>query len=288
MVTIFTPAYNRAPLFQRLYDSLESQTCRDFEWVIVDDGSSDDTCDVVAEIKARASFPVRYFYQENGGKHRAINRGVREACGELFFIVDNDDVLVSNAIERVCYHFSAVRDDRSFAGVCGLKAFFNGDRVGGEQNFGILDCNAIDFRYKYGIKGDMAEVFRTDILKKYPFPEIDNERFCPEAVVFNRIALKYKLRYFYEKIYLCEYLPDGLTAKIVKIRMNSPIASMMCYRELCSMPVPLAVKMRAAINYWRFALCGEGSRVEYMKGMTRFLLFAPLGALLHINDKRHS
>lgn len=285
-ITIFTPAYNRAHLFLRLYDSLEAQTCKDFEWIVVDDGSNDNTKEVVKSFMENASFPIGYFFQKNGGKHRAINRGVKEAKGELFFIVDNDDMLVENAIERILFHYNNIKDDKSFAGVCGLKAFFNGEKVGGEQDFGILDCNSLEFRYKYEIKGDMSEVFRTDVMRQFPFPEYEGERFCPEIVVFHRIAAQYKLRYFYEKVYLCEYLPDGLTASIVKIRMNSPEASTVCYKELSKMKVPAKIKIRSGINYWRFALCGKSSLIKYIKGMALYLPLFPIGAIMHISDKR--
>lgn len=286
MITIFTPAYNRAHLLPRLYESLEAQSCKDFEWVVVDDGSKDNTREVVEGYASLASFSVRYFRQENGGKHRAVNRGVKEAKGELFFIVDSDDVLVDNAIERINYHYDVIKNNDSFAGVCGLKAYFNGEKVGGEQNFDVLDCNALDFRYKYKIVGDMSEVFKTSVMRQFPFPEYEGERFCPEAVVFNRIASRYKLRYFYEKIYLCEYLPDGLTAQIVKVRMKSPCASMDCYQEMTKLKIPTLIRLRAAINYWRFSACSPLSFNNKCKGMKKWLWLWPFGYAMHFNDTR--
>lgn len=102
MITIFTPTYNRAYRLPNLYKSLQEQTCKDFEWLVVDDGSTDNTSKLFEQWQAEEnSFPIRYFKQPNGGKHRAINRGVKEAKGELFFIVDSDDTLSSNAIRIV-------------------------------------------------------------------------------------------------------------------------------------------------------------------------------------------
>lgn len=282
MVTVFTPTYNRAYILPKLYESLRKQTSLDFEWLIVDDGSTDDTGRLCCQWAEEAVFPVRYVRQPNGGKHRAINRGVQEAVGELFFIVDSDDQLSEDAVEAIQRHFQAIRDDSSFAGVCGLKAYFDGAKVGGECNFGTLECNALDFRYKHGIKGDMAEVFRTEVLREYPFPEIGGERFCPEALVWNRIAGKYKLRYFYEKIYLCDYLQDGLTAKITRIRMQSPVASCMCYAELLQMSVPLRQKVKAAINYWRFWFC-RSAQSKPRIGIA-WMCFMPIGLLFHLRD----
>ncbi len=285
MVTIFTPTYNRAYIIGKLYRSLLEQTDGNFEWLVVDDGSTDNTRELIGSFIQEAKISIRYFWQENGGKHRAINRGVREATGELFFIVDSDDQVVPEAVERIVYHYETVRGDKTFAGVCGLKAYFSGEKVGGGADLGILDCNALDYRFKYAIKGDMAEVFRTEILREYPFPEIEGEKFCPEGLVWNRIARKYKLRYFQEKIYLCDYLPDGLTVQVVGLRMQSPLTSMAYYCELYHSPVPFLQKMKAAVNYWRFAFGSDRSfsdKVSFIGFSTMYLF--PFGFLFHLKD----
>lgn len=287
-VTVFTPAYNRGHLLTRLYESLCRQTVGDFEWVVVDDGSSDNTGYLMGKFQAEKNLDIRYFYQSNGGKHRAINLGVQQARGELFFIVDNDDLLCDNAIERVVCRYNEIKGDDSFAGVCGLKVFSDGTKVGGGCDFGVIDCSSIEFRNRYNIKGDMAEVFRTDVLKKFPFPEFENEKFCPEAIVWNRIAQQYRFRYFYEKIYICEYLPDGLTAHIINIRMLSPQASMLCYKEMSELQIPLNKKIRSAINYWRFSLCSNLPFQEKVKGMSKWMWLFGAGVLLHLKDKRQN
>ncbi len=283
LLTIFTPTFNRAYCLQSLYESLKKQTCKDFEWLIVDDGSSDNTEELVKTWLNEAAFSVHYLKQPNGGKHRAVNLGVQVAKGELFFIVDSDDQLVPNAIERVLFHYNSIKEDVSFAGICGLKAFFDGARVGGENDFGILDCNSLELRYKFNIKGDMAEVIRTTIMKEYPFPEIAGEFFCPEAVVWNRIALKYKIRYFYEKIYLCDYLQDGLTSRITKIRMDSPVCITICYSELVSCDIPFLQRIKASVNYWRFYFCP--SRMKKPKIAPFGLLTLPMGIIMHCHDR---
>lgn len=283
MITIFTPTYNRAYRLPDLYKSLQAQTCKDFEWLVVDDGSTDNTSELFGQWQAEYnSFPIRYFKQPNGGKHRAVNRGVKEAKGELFYIVDSDDVLPSKSIEIIIQYYNQIKDNTQFAGVCGLKAHFNGERVGDGENFGTLDCNSLEFRYKYKQKGDMGEVIKTDVYREFPFPEINGEKFCPEALVFNRIATKYKLRYFYKKVYMCEYLDDGLTASIVKVRMKSPQTSTMYYSELFHMSISFVQKIKAAINYWRFAYCMDNTKPKYPIGWG--WIFKPLGYLYHKKD----
>ena len=286
-ITIFTPTYNRAYILPKLYNSLVIQTDKDFEWLIVDDGSDDSTENLINSFIDEQKIIIRYYKQINGGKHRAINNGVKLAKGELFFIVDSDDQLPCNSLEYISYYYAQIKNFENFAGVCGLKAFFTGNNVGGDVDYDILDCNSLDFRYRYKIKGDMAEVFKVSILKLFPFPEFDDECFCPEATVWNRIASKYKLRYFSEKVYLCDYLPDGLTAKITKIRMRSPEASLICYSELSRMDIPFIQKIKASINYARFSFCTNKSFIEKMKqgGLFYFIVY-PLAFIMHLNDKR--
>ena len=230
---------------------------------------------------------IYYVKQPNGGKHRAINRGVQLAQGELFFIVDSDDQLYSNALAEIMHYYEDIKYNGSFAGICGLKTFFDGRVVGGEFQYTLLDCSPLDLRLKYHVKGDMAEVFKTDVLKKYPFPTFDGEKFCPEALVWNRISLKYKLRYVNDPIYRCEYRPDGLTAKIVRLRMNNPQASLLYYSELYQMNISFLQKVKAAINYWRFSFSSHLSFFVHLKQIGFLSLFMyPIGLLFHLRDLR--
>lgn len=285
MLTIFTPTYNRAYIITKLYESLLSQTVKEFEWLVVDDGSTDNTENLIRSFIIDNKISVRYIKQANGGKYRAINRGACEAKGELFFIVDSDDILSDNAVERLLFHYNNIRDDSFFAGVSGLKVTPSGQKVGGGSDYTILDCTSFDFRYMHNIKGDMAEAVRTDILKLYPFPEIDGEKFCAESMIWNKIAQRYKLRYFYEKIYICDYLTDGLTANSVKLRMQSCTLAMILYSDLFKMDVPSKIKIRAAINYWRFAMCSSLPLSDKLKQINVIsLIFFPISITLHYRD----
>ena len=286
-ITVFTPTYNRAHLLPRLYESLCSQTFRDFEWVIVDDGSTDETKSLSLSLPSREEtfFPIRYYYQENGGKHRAINRGVEEANGELFLVLDSDDTLPEKSLERIDYYYKQVRGDQRFGGVCGYMAHHDGTMIGHGCDVTVLDTNSIDLRYRYHVKGDMLEVFRTSVLREIPFPEIKGEKFVPEALVWNRIACKYLLRVFREVVYYRDYLSGGLTEKIVKIRMESPIASTMTYVEMLQYNIPFIQKIKATINYWRFAFC-VNRKLRSVKVPWYWVWTAPIGFLMHKRDQR--
>lgn len=287
LITVFTPTYNRAVLLRRLYKSLKRQSYKEFEWIIVDDGSTDYTQDIVKDFINEGVLNVIFIRQGNGGKHRAVNKGVSTAKGELFFIVDSDDVLPVNSLEFIAETYRPIRDDYSFGGVSGVDGYLDGRMIGTGLPADFVDCNSIDIRYKYHVKGDMAEVFRTSVMREFPFPEIESEKFCPEVLVWNRIAQKYRLRYFNKIIYMAEYQTEGLTSKITQIRMKSPVASMMCYAEMNALNIPYKDKMRAAINYWRFRLCSNDTHklptIPFVWFWTVFI-----GGLMHINDLKYN
>jgi len=274
-ITIFTAIYNRAHLLERVWRSLVEQNFSEMEWIVVDDGSTDKTCEIEEELKAKSEFDVVYIRQERGGKHRAINRGIELARGELFFIVDSDDWLTEGALEKVWDEWMKVENKAEYAGVCGFDVTPDGKIIGGGISMDRVDSDMIAIRNEYGVEGDMKEVFRTSVLREYPFPEIENEMFCPEQLVWYRISQKYKMRFFNEGIYVAEYQKGGLTERIVKIRRESPIASMMTYSEATRCDIGFGLKVRSAINYWRFFQYGKGVKIDY-----RWWWLAPLGWMI--------
>lgn len=287
-ITVFTATYNRATFLARIYKSLMQQTFKDFEWVIVDDGSTDTTPLVVEEFIQENILKIKYFKQDNKGKHIAINNGVSKAEGKLFLMLDSDDILPADALENVEIQYQVAKGLKNFGGVIGRKAFFNGEFVSSLLEQNEIMINYLNFRYTLKIKGDFAEVFLTDVMKEFPFPEIPQEKFCPEALIWNRIASKYNLYLFNKTIYNCEYLEGGLTSNIVKIRMNSPKATMLHYSELEKYKIPFIQKIKANINFWRFAFCSEISFLEKGKmiNIVSSIIGLPLGFAMHLSDKR--
>lgn len=287
-VSVFTPTYNRSDFLRKLFFSLQHQTSKCFEWVIVDDGSIDDTeSRVLGFVDECVDFRIVYVKQENQGKHISINHGLELASGELFFIVDSDDILTPDSIEIIQNKYRMIRENYSIAGVVGRKAYFNGELIGTNLSYDDFVCSSIEFRYKFKIKGDMAEVFRTEVLKKYPFPKFENERFCPESLIYNRIAKDYCMLWFSDKIYLAEYLSNGLTSEVVKIRMQSPRAAMVTYSELSELKIPFIYKIRSNINFWRFSFNSNYTFRQKVKMISLLLSLIgfPLGIILYLKDK---
>ncbi len=225
MISVFTPTYNRGYILEKLYDSLKDQTSMDFEWIVINDGSTDNTSKLFESWMSEDNgFPIIYLEVENGGKHRGINKAVHMAHSDAFFVVDSDDHLVRDAIEKANNWFDTVADDDRFAGISGLKGYSTDKPVGGFGTFEIPYVDATNLeRHKYNLLDDKAEIYKTSILKKYPFPEFEGENFVPEPVVWDHIARDgYKLRWYNEVIYICEYLEDGLTADGNKKFMENP------------------------------------------------------------------
>lgn len=223
--TVFTPAYNRAHTLRRLYESLMRQSFRDFEWLVVDDGSTDNTEELIGElIGERPFFEINYIKTENGGKHRAINRGLPYARGELTFLLDSDDWLTDDSLEIIdCEERRIPEGEKQrYISISGLKLYENGDLIGKTFSGDVLDITYLE-RPSHGISGDKGEVFYTELLKKYPFPEFEGERFATERLVWNEMAKDgYKIRYFNKPVQYCEYLEDGLTAGGYKMYAKYP------------------------------------------------------------------
>ncbi|PWJ63068.1 MULTISPECIES: glycosyltransferase family 2 protein [unclassified Fibrobacter] len=222
LITIFTPTYNRKDLIERLYQSLLLQTQKCFEWVVIDDGSTDNTESFFTEIQATEQpFSIRYVKQQNGGKHRAINKGVSIAKGELFFIVDSDDTLLPQAIEKICQWDATLDNSHKWAGLAGLRGKTESLVIGQRNNSAPFVDAKNSERQQKSLEGDKAEVYFTEVLRKYPFPEIPGEKFISEEIVWNAIARDgYYLRWFNEIIYTCDYLDGGLTKDNSKERNN--------------------------------------------------------------------
>lgn len=288
LITVFTPTYNRAYRLGALYESLCKQTFRDFEWLIVDDGSTDNTRELVEGWISENKIDIRYIAQPNGGKHRAINRGVGNAEGTLFFIVDSDDILPADSLEIINENYLKIKNRNDVSGIVGLKAYYDGSIVGNSIDFGYVICNNQDIDYKYRYIGDKADIMLTSIMKQFPFPDIEGEKFCPEGLIWNRISDFYKQLYFSKPVYLCEYLNDGLTAHITKVRVESPIATCCTYAERLYRPIPFKDKVKSALNYWRFYPCIPKNKRMLLEAKADKLwgLLRPFGFILHYRDKR--
>jgi len=288
MLTVFTPTYNRAYIIKNLYESLLRQTNKDFEWLVVDDGSTDDTRELIQSFIDEEKIPVRYFYKPNGGKHTAINLGAKEARGEAFLMIDSDEYLVDDAVEIILTNYEKIRNDDRFTGIIALKKNPRGEIIGGQLSYGArLICSYWDFWYRYKIKNDGIELYKTSVVREFPFPEIEGERFLAEGIVANRAAYKYPLTLFLlVPLSVCEYLEDGLSSHLAINRRRSSNSTMLLYEEQSKAPIPVLYKIKAVTNYWRFSFSNGSPFLQKLKrvplGYT-FISF-PIALLLYVID----
>jgi len=254
--TVFTPTYNRSDLLGRAYESLCLQSFRDFEWLIVDDGSTDDTGGRVEAWQCSAPFPIRYFHQRNGGKHRAHNVAVKQAAGELFAVLDSDDTLVPQAIERLLFHWSSIPDSdrRSFSGVTCLCIDERGELVGQVFPSPVFDCRHYELETVFAVTGEKWGCHRTAVLRQFEFPEVPGETYCPEGVVWNRVASQYIVRHVNEPLRVYHTESNGVNANWTHVMSHSPSGARQYYQECLQLSAPWWWKLRRAVNYVRYSL----------------------------------
>lgn len=288
LITIFTPTYNRALYLPKLYQSLCSQTNKSFKWLIVDDGSGDDTQTLVATFKEEKKIVIDYIYQNNQGKHIAINTGVANASSELFFIVDSDDFLLPTSIETLLKVHENNKHRPHYAGVVGRRVKPDGSFLGPKLKEESTYIDFLSFCYNNQFFGDLAEAYLTKVLKAYPFPVIANEKFIAEGIVWYRIAQKYKLFFFNQGIYVSEYLQEGLTNNVAKIRMKSPKLSMLYYSEYASYSqLNIKAKIKAVTNFWRFSFHDQTTSFFNKLKKISFLysiIGLPLGYAMYLRE----
>jgi glycosyltransferase involved in cell wall biosynthesis len=289
-ITVLTPTYERARRLRRLYESLVSQTANDFEWLVVDDGSSDETPTVMASLIDEAPFPVRYLRKENGGRHTAINLGVREARGSLCAVIDDDDWYAPSALERLRFHWDAIPDPQRFAEVQGLCMTPDGTLVGSAYPEEVFDSDYFDLTQVHNVTGDKLGMIRTEVLRRFPFPEQFSGSFVDERIVWNRISASYLTRGVNEFVGYKEYLETGISSSHRQRHAALSEQRLLFYTELLAMGrrLPAPARLRAYANLVRNGLHQHASLSAQLRAAPEklwWLLGSPIGAFLYLRDR---
>ena len=254
--TVLTPTYNRAATLPRVYASLLAQTSFNLEWVIVDDGSEDETEALVRRWTTEAPFPIRYFWQPNAGKPAAVNRGIQEARGYFTLVLDSDDACVPHAIqtfEQIWGGIPAAERPR-FSGVTVHAVTPDGNLVGSRFPREQLDAFPHDVALRHGVRGEKWGFHRTTLLREALYPITPGERWMPEALMWNRISRRYLVRHVNVALRVYEPNADGITARIRDLMLNNPTGVATYYGELLSLDIPLRWRLGAAVRYVRYGL----------------------------------
>ena len=281
-ITILTPTYNREEHLTKLYESLCRQSNQDFCWMIVDDGSQDGTVGLIRKFIAEEKVDILLFTQSNGGKHTALNLGLKQIETELTYIVDSDDYLPENAIQIILDYHEKYKKDREKYRLCGysfLRFYSNG-----EVNTAYFPKDEeidtyLQVRINGGIGGDKAEVFYTDVLKEYPFPEYPGERFMPEDVVWMQMSDRYKMVHINQCVYISDYLEGGLTTSGRRMKLRSPKGMVLRSQIYLNHPqVKYKVKIKMMLLYHVYGKAAGYSLKELMGNIRPKVLF--IGCLI--------
>lgn len=266
--TVFTPSYNRADLLPRLYHSLLAQTCFDFEWLIVDDGSADDTPQVVNAFTGEGHFPVRYLRKENGGKHTAHNLALQEARGDWFWCVDSDDLLAPSAIADLS---EAILPNVN--GIVSYKTDLSGNPLCSAFPVGLVKEKFCRLSQVHGCHGEYTLAFPTDYARKFPFPVFTGERFIGESVIYDRMDRDGEFLLLPKVTTLCEYQPGGLSGSFSALMAKNPNGFCLYFLQRIDLEEKRIHRFLCAGKYWAFRLICRNKDLRYT-GTHRFTVGA--------------
>ena len=286
-LTIFTPTYNRAYTLTKLYNSLKQQTSKQFIWLIVDDGSTDNTYELYQDWIKENIIQIEYYRQKsNLGKAMAHNKGVELTKTELFTCVDSDDALIHTAVEDIlkCWNSRKYPD---VVGLLAYKGFDDGRTLTYIKNQKIATTTLRDGYRRYGLKGDTMLIYRRDIISQYSFPYFDDEKFVPEAFLYDLIDCKGKLLILPKVLYICEYLNDGYTKNMSKLLARNPKGYLAFINQRLDLDNSTKYKLCDTIRY--ISICMVTNQKHFILN-SKYPLLAiislPLGYLLYLKRFR--
>lgn len=248
-LTIFTPAYNRAYTLHKCYESLKNQTNKDFKWLVIDDGSTDNTKELVYKWKEEADFEITYIYKDNGGMHTAHNTAYENIDTELNVCIDSDDYMTNDAVDIIVKEWKRVKNNK-LAGLGALNVFGSGKVIGTQFPEGVYSSKYFDIYNKYGVSGDKKFVYRTELTRKFPYPEYEGEKYIGLDYKYKKLDEKYELALINKVVCVVEYMDDGSSKNMLKQYRNNPRG--WCFFRLENLKIPntsLKYKFKEYIHY---------------------------------------
>lgn len=251
LLTIFTPTYNRAYVLPKLYESLCKEPSDKFVWLIVDDGSTDNTQSLVESWESESKIEIVYFKQANGGKMRAHNKGVELCTTPLFFCIDSDDQIADGAVSKIIESYIILKNDESLSGIVAKKQIVN---RAVSPNLPDLRRSTLHNIYQTGFRGDTSLIFKISVLREFMFPEIDGEKFVTEAYVYDQIDQNYELLIMDEFLMKCKYLDDGYTANSASLFIKHPKGWVLYYAQ-CYRLYAKSLRQRVRYSALYISMC---------------------------------
>ncbi|MDQ0242550.1 glycosyltransferase involved in cell wall biosynthesis [Bacillus fengqiuensis] len=282
-LTVFTPAFNRAYTLHLCYESLKRQTCKDFMWLIIDDGSTDNTKELVNIWISEGSVPIRYHYQENQGMHGAHNTAYELIDTELNVCIDSDDYMADEAVEKIVA-FWKENGGSKYAGIVSLDASPDGNIIGTSMPNDLKESTLSNLYGKYGVKGDKKLVYRSELTRKTPpYPIFPGEKYCPLSYKYILIDQKCPLLVMNEILCHVEYLADGSSMNIIKQYKRNP-NGFSFFRKVAMKYAPsFKERFRESVHYVSSNLMLKNYKYLFESPCKLTTLMAtPFGLLLYI------
>ena len=287
LVTVFTPVYNRAQSIRAVYESLCAQTNKDFEWLVINDGSTDGTAAILDDIveKHKDVFPINYVKKENEGLSRTINRAVDLARGTLLMRLDSDDMALPEAVQLIHDYYPMIEKREDLCAVGFRSQYFDGTMVGYHPFEKDEESSITDFHHIHRGTGDRSEVMKLAVYKDFKYPEFDGEKFCTEGIVWNRVSQKYKVLYSPKAIYRKGFVDDSITSDIfATLKRNCQGTSLMFYELIRNFPyLPYSQRLVATIKYYRFAFYAKRPLFDGIP-FKLYIVGLPIGLLVILYD----
>lgn len=281
-LTVFTPTFNRAYCLHVCYESLKSQTNKKFIWLIIDDGSTDNTEELVETWKREDDIEIRYIKQDNQGMHGAHNTAYENIDTELNVCIDSDDCMPIDAVEKILDFWEKHGSDQ-VSGMIGLDSFKNGEIIGTKMPASIKESTLFDLYNKHDVKGDKKLVYRSELTKKYSYPIFENEKYVGLAYKYHKLDEEFPLLLLNEILCVVEYLPDGSSLNMLKQYRVNPKGFAFYRKELMKLPfADMKFKYRQAIHYVSSSLISKNKNF-IKESPSRLLTFlaTPLGLILY-------
>ena len=283
MITVLTPSYNRANLLEKLYNSLLEQKDQNYIWLIIDDGSTDNTKELVDKWIRENKNKIKNVFQKNQGKHVALNTGIALIDTDATFIVDSDDVLTNDAIASIRADWKYVKDN-DLCGISYLRGYDENTCIGDQFYQDYMIDTFTNVRINNSVKGDKAEVWRTDLLKQNPFPVFQGEKFFGEGYVWGKLAQTHKMLHINKIIYITKYLDQGLTKSGRALRIRCPKGGQLNAKEGLRSELRLKVRIKHAILYDCYSFFDNQNILNAIRRsgyVSLVSLCIPLGYLLY-------
>ena len=288
-LTILTPLYNRREYLDRIFKSLSAQTNKDFQWLVIDDGSCIPSFDQFYEYSLKSEFEIEYHYKENGGKHTALNYSHPYIKGEYLLILDSDDYLTCDAVDIILGEWEKYESDDNIAVVSLLKCFEDEKLIAEYPTECVSDH--ISFRININILGDCCEVVRSSVFKDFEFPVFEGETFLDEMHLWYGIGRKYKTAYVNRAVYVAEYLEDGLSGNVKSLYMRNPLGSIHSQLTALSCNLNLKNRLKRSILLIVYGKAAEKGFWEVLKlspaKLMTLALWAPSSLLYVVWKKKY-